>query len=74
MTRKDYIAVAAVFKAKRPVSWHSTPVMDGPEWMRWLAAMDTWQAVVDATADVFKADNPAFDHRIFRIACGMEER
>jgi hypothetical protein len=59
MTRKDYIAVAAVFKAKRP---------------NYIGALDTWQAVVDATADVFKADNPAFDHRIFRIACGMEER
>jgi hypothetical protein len=71
MTRKDYIAVAAVFKAKRPKHNHPAGT-DGNGLDVWMAELNLWRTVVDATADVFKADNPAFDHKVFRRACGME--
>lgn len=60
MTRKDYIALAAVLKSVQP---HS--ILDE----------DRQQHLLDcrAVADVLGQDNPRFDRARFLKACGVEQ-
>jgi hypothetical protein len=60
MSRKHYIAVAAMLKLNKP----------GKEFD--LDALCAWQNIVHGLADLFKADNAAFDRSRFLAAAGLE--
>ena len=59
MSRKDYIALAAVF------AWHQGSPSTTPE--QW----DTGRLLAHSFADVLQADNARFDRRRFLDACGV---
>lgn len=59
MTRKDYIAIAAAFKAQQPAStWDANKHAQYTQDVR-------------AIADVLAADNPRFDYNRFYEAAGL---
>jgi hypothetical protein len=57
MTRKDYIAIAALLKFRKPST-------DVPEFV-------LWHGIVWGLADVFAAENPEFRPSVFHTACGL---
>lgn len=66
MTRKDYVALAAAFRAKRPVPTmanHYTRVAYASHCIQ-------WRHDVKAIVDVLAADNPRFDQDKFLLAAG----
>ena len=62
MTRKDYIAIAAAFKAQQPVS-----TCDADKHAQYTQD-------VCAVADVLAADNPRFDYGRFYAAAGFVQK
>lgn len=58
MTKKDYILIAAGFKASKPVAAH--PLI-----------ASTWGRTVDLMADALQASNHRFDRPRFIAACGV---
>lgn len=57
MTRKDYIAIAAILKARRTL--HAS------------ASGKTVDAIAKDLCSMLKADNPNFDRDRFLTACGV---
>ena len=64
MSRKHYIEVARVIRHEVDVNAH--------EYGRDSAAVNALANVADSLADIFKADNSAFDSTRFMDACGLE--
>lgn len=64
MTRKDYIIIAAVFKARMDALQMST--VPGR-----LQRMLEVRVTAEAMADQLKYDNSRFDHDRFLTACGV---
>ena len=62
MTRKDYVRFAAMFKSVH-VYYLSQDKPDGEKAVEWIA---------NKSADIFQADNPAFDRAKFLKACGVD--
>jgi hypothetical protein len=62
MTRKDYIRFAAMFKVARVAT-----VPNG-----FLTPDQITKGIINATADIFAADNERFDRARFLKACGVE--
>jgi hypothetical protein len=65
MTRKDYIAIAAVIKG----IGDSTPT---PHYITPDTRESVLATVADALADVMATDNDQFDRKRFLAACGVE--
>ena len=63
MTRKDYVRFAAMLKDQLIAC--DTLRMRGVKRNRIIS-------VINATADIFAADNPRFDRSRFLKACGVE--
>ena len=59
MSRKDYVAIAAVIKA----SFEAAPSEDGKNAIR---------HVTNGITGVLRTDNPNFDAKRFYVACGLE--
>ena len=67
MTRKDYELLAAALKASAPAgSDERFSYVDG--WVQDRALQ--WHAVVSSVADALAGDNPNFNRRLFKLACG----
>lgn len=62
MSRKDYVAIAAVINQE--VSIHRGSQRH--------VAVDSIYILASELADVFKADNDNFDRRRFLTACGLD--
>ena len=59
MSKKDYVAIAAVIKA----SVEAEPSSDGKKVIR---------HVTNRITEMLRADNPNFDTKRFYVACGLE--
>lgn len=74
MTKRDYIAVAAVLHAERQAvrgeerGTLSTPAPSAAQ------ARRTIDRIEDGLLELFKADNPLFDHQRFLLASGGDPR
>lgn len=66
MTRKDYIKFAEMFKSLKP----QLDQCEGPR--HWHVRYDEWKKYMTETANIFKQDNPNFNHGRFYEACGRE--
>jgi hypothetical protein len=64
MSRKDYVAVAAVI-ASEVLQLRRVGNLD---------AVDTVYTMTKVMADVFGSDNPRFDRDRFLAACGFEKQ
>jgi hypothetical protein len=67
MTRKDYVAIAAVFQ-RRMNAWapHQYETIAGP------CVRIELEEVAATIADLLAADNPRFDRARFLKACGVQ--
>ena len=63
MTKKDYVAIAALLKHRRPNADMLTP----------SPAYSMWHGIAWDLCDVFASDNPRFDRARFLAACGVEQ-
>ena len=60
MTKKDYVAIAAVLNNFAVPSQYT------------VQQSDVVQAIADRLADVFQRDNPRLDRSRFLAACGVQ--
>ena len=68
MTRKDYELLAAALKESAP-DWndeHWAGYVSG--WAEHRAMQ--WHSTVSSVTDALAGDNPRFDRRLFKLACG----
>ena len=68
MTRKDYIAFAAMLKTERGAHFDSVPYDQMTEWQN--GTYDQWNTIALNLAGVLAQDNPRFDRARFLAACG----
>lgn len=67
MTKKDYIAIARMFKNINP----GIPPLDALDRPQRNASYTMWYMAVQDMADTLQADNGRFDRLRFLDACGL---